>query len=163
MSDPLLFPCGVVFFFNTARARPPQGPRAPKSRASLEPNLADGVVSIAAAVGDAKLHRAFQKASRDARTPQERLRFLLALCGFSDPALISKTQALLLRDSVPTQDVAFVLVRLLQNRAAQQSTWDFLRERCFVMVPCRSLDCRPGARRPTTTVHRARTSTRTRT
>lgn len=99
-----------------------------RSRASLEPNLADGVVSIAATVGDARLHRAFQKASRDARTPQERLRFLLALCDFSDPALISQTQALLLRDAVPTQDVAFVLVRLLQNRAAQQSTWDFLRE-----------------------------------
>ena len=99
-----------------------------RDRSSLEPNLADGVVSIAASVGGAKLHRAFERASREARTPQEQRRFLLALCDFSDPALIARTQGLALGNSVPTQDVAFVLVRLLYNRAAQQSTWDFLRE-----------------------------------
>ena len=37
-----------------------------RSRGSLEPNLADSVVSIAASVGDEPLHRAFERAMRDA-------------------------------------------------------------------------------------------------
>jgi len=99
------------------------------SRSSLEPNLADTVVSLAAGIGDAKLHRAFELAMRDAHTPQEQRRFLLGLCDFSQPAQIDRTLALALTDAVPTQDVAFVVVRLFGNRAARQATWDFVRAR----------------------------------
>ena len=84
-------------------------------------------VTIAASVGGAKLHRAFARASREARTPQEQRRFLLGLCDFADPTLIDRTHELLLGGTVPTQDVAFVLARLLHNRAAQESTWDLIR------------------------------------
>ncbi len=86
-------------------------------------------LSIAACAGDARLHRVFERAMRDGRTPQEQRRFLLGLCDFSEPALVDRTLELLLGDTVPTQDVAFVLVRLLGNRSARDATWDFVRAR----------------------------------
>ena len=66
---------------------------------------------------------------RAAKTPQEQRRFLMGLCDFDDSAAIERTLDLLLGDDVPTQDVAFVLVRLFGNRSARQPTWDFMRSR----------------------------------
>jgi puromycin-sensitive aminopeptidase len=100
-----------------------------RARSSLEPNLADSVVSIAAGAGDEGLHRSFERAMSGARTPQEQRRFLLGLCDFADPPLIDRTLGLVLSDAVPTQDVAFVLVRLFANRAARGPTWEFVRAR----------------------------------
>ena len=100
-----------------------------RSRRSLEPNLADTVVSIAASEGGAALHRSFERAMREARTPQEQRRFLLGMCDFRDADCTQRTLRLALTDAVPTQDVAFVLVRLLGNRAASEATWDFVRTR----------------------------------
>ena len=98
-----------------------------RQRSSLEPNLADAVVSIAASHGDAWLFDTLLDAMREARTPQEQRRFLMALCDFSDASLIERVLDLILTDDVPTQDVAFVVVRLFGNRAARQPTWDFVR------------------------------------
>ena len=98
-------------------------------RRSLDPNLADGVVSLAARTGDAVLHRAFIAAMTEARTPQDQRRFLLALADFRDPKLVDRTLALTLTDAVPTQDVTFVLARLLSNPAARNRAWSFIRQR----------------------------------
>ena len=100
-----------------------------RERASLDPNLADGVVAIAAETGDTTLSGAFDRAMHTARTPQDQRRFLLGLCDFTEPALVDRTLQLLLGDDVPTQDVAFVLARLLGNRSARGATWDFMRAR----------------------------------
>ncbi|MCA9510250.1 MAG: ERAP1-like C-terminal domain-containing protein, partial [Myxococcales bacterium] len=119
-------------------------------RASLEPNLADPVVSIAAAHGDAWLYDALERAMREARTPQEQRRFLFALCDFESAELVERTLALALTDAVPSQDVAFVIVRLLGNRAARERTWDFararwsrLRERMGALLASRVLQATP--------------------
>jgi puromycin-sensitive aminopeptidase len=96
---------------------------------AVEPNLADTTVLLAASVGDAQLHDAFADAMREARTPQEQRRFLLALADFSDPRLIERTLAMSLGSDVPTQDVVFLLVRMLSNPAAAQRTWRFVTER----------------------------------
>jgi len=98
-------------------------------RASLDPNLADAVVSIAAAHGDAWLYDELLRAMREARTPQEQRRFLFALCDFENAEGVDRTLALALTDAVPSQDVAHVIVRLLANRAARERTWDFVRAR----------------------------------
>ena len=51
-------------------------------RGSLEPNLADSVVALAARVGDAALYERYRTVAADARTPQEQRRFLLNLSSF---------------------------------------------------------------------------------
>jgi len=96
-------------------------------RRSLDPNLADGVLALAARAGDAKLHRRFADAMRRAETPQEQRRFLFALADFREPAQIERTLALSLTDAVATQDVIFLLARLLGNPAAREPTWRFVK------------------------------------
>jgi len=98
-------------------------------RRSLDANLADGVVSLAARVGDAARHQEFVRAMADATTPQEQRRFLLALGAFRAPALVDRSLALALGPSVATQDVVFLLARLLANRASRERAWRFVRKR----------------------------------
>ncbi len=98
-------------------------------RRSLDANLADTVVSLAARRGGAQLHRRFTGAITRARSPQEKRRFLLALGDFREPRLVDRTLALSLTDRVPTQDVMFVLARLLANPAARQRSWAFIQKR----------------------------------
>jgi len=96
---------------------------------SLDANLADGVVSLAARGGDAGLHDRFRAAGASASTPQEERRFLLALADFRAPALVDRTLRMTLGDAVPTQDVIFVLARLLANPAANERAWSFIQKR----------------------------------
>jgi len=97
-------------------------------RGKLDANLADPVVVLAARAGDRDLYRRFERAVREAATPQERHRFLLALAEFRDGALLERTREKCL-DEIPVQDVPLVLARLLQNPAAREDTWEFLRAR----------------------------------
>ncbi|MCZ6782108.1 MAG: M1 family metallopeptidase [Proteobacteria bacterium] len=120
-------------------------------RRALDPNLADPVVAMAAADGDKALYDSFLSAMRGASTPQEHRRFLLALGDFEDPALVDRTLALSLTDDVATQDVVFVLVRLLANREARERTWEFikrrwprLRPRLAPLLATRLIDATPG-------------------
>ncbi len=98
-------------------------------RTSIDANLVDGVVTLAARHGDLTRYEAFERAMLAADTPQERRRFLLALGDFRAPALITRTLDATLDDRVPTQDVAMLIVRLLGNRAARERTWSFIKRR----------------------------------
>ena len=98
-------------------------------RRSLDPNLADAVVSLAARRGDASLFGGFLGAAKTAGTPQERRRFLMALGEFQEPDLVRRALSLSLTDTVGTQDVAILLSRMLGNRAAGEQTWDFIKRR----------------------------------
>ncbi len=95
-------------------------------RRSLDPDLADGVTSMAAIAGDAALHASFREALATADTPQDQRRFLLALADFEDPELVDATLELLDSRVVASQDVPFLIERLLENRAARERTWSFV-------------------------------------
>ncbi|MGH7823253.1 MAG: M1 family metallopeptidase, partial [Candidatus Binatia bacterium] len=88
-------------------------------RRSLEANLADAVVSLAARVGDETLYERYRGLVAEARTPHERRRFLLSLGSFRNRECVRRTLQAVLTSDIPTQDVAFVLVRLLANPAAR--------------------------------------------
>jgi puromycin-sensitive aminopeptidase len=98
-------------------------------RSAIDPNLADGIVALAARRGDAALHRRFTAAMRDASTPQEARRFLLALGAFREARLIERSLELALTRAVATQDVVPLLARMLANPAAREATWDFVQTR----------------------------------
>jgi len=99
-----------------------------ESRRSLDPNLADAVVSLAARDGDVALHRRFVEAMESTATPQEQRRFLLALGSFRAPGAVGRSLKLSLGSAVATQDVVFLLARLLRNPAARQRAWSFVVE-----------------------------------
>jgi puromycin-sensitive aminopeptidase len=98
-------------------------------RASLDPNLAEPVVGLAARVGDAALYERYRETVAAARTPQERRRFLLALASFRSADLVRRTLAAVVTPEIPTQDVAFVLTRLFGNPVGRAPAWAFLTKR----------------------------------
>src|SRR5205809_3921720 len=100
-----------------------------EDRGTLDPNLADPVVGLAARVGDEALYDRYRALVAEARTPQERRRFLLGLAAFRTPATIRRTLDSTLSPDIPTQDVAFLLMRLLGNPAGRAEAWKFLTRR----------------------------------
>src|SRR5437667_336700 len=124
-------------------------------RSALEPNLADPVVSLAARVGDEALYDRYRAAVAAAVTPQERRRFLLSLGSFRTRAARERTLAAVLTPEIPTQDVAFLLMRLLANPAARGETWKFmtrkwaaLRRRVPPLMISRLVEMTPALRDP---------------
>ena len=99
------------------------------NRRAIPADIADSVVGLTARAGDAARHRAFVEAMQQAATPQEQRRFLLALGSFREARLVEKTLALTLTPAVATQDVIFVLARMLANPGARDATWQFIQER----------------------------------
>jgi puromycin-sensitive aminopeptidase len=96
---------------------------------SLAPNLTDVVVNLAAMRGDRELYDALVRAMHSAATPQEEHRFMLSLAAFTDPESIDRTLELCVSDAIAVQDVAFLLIRLFDNRAACEPTWAFIKKR----------------------------------
>ena len=83
--------------------------------------------ALAARVGDAALYERYRDVAAAARTPQERRRFLLNLASFRTPRRRSqRTLDALLSAEIPTQDVAFLLMRLFGNPAGRDDAWRFL-------------------------------------
>jgi puromycin-sensitive aminopeptidase len=124
-------------------------------RAALEPNLADPVVGLVARIGSLSRYRRYRDVVAEARTPQERRRFLLALASFRNPDAIRETLAATVTPDIPTQDVAFILMRMLANPAGQREAWTFLgrkwaalRKRIPPLMLARLVDATPALREP---------------
>jgi hypothetical protein len=106
-----------------------------KRRSSLDPNLAGPVVQIAARHGSKSLYETCLREMKRAATPQERMRFEMALGVFRDPALVERTLELALLEEIPTQDVALLLGRMLGARHNREATWAFIRNRWEELEP----------------------------
>jgi len=126
-----------------------------EDRGTLDPNLADPVVGLAARVGDEALYDRYRALVAEARTPQERRRFLLGLAAFRTPATIRRTLDSTLSPDIPTQDVAFLLMRLLGNPAGRAEAWKFLtrrwaalRRRIPPLMVSRLVEALPSLREP---------------
>ena len=126
-----------------------------RDRAALDPNLADPVVGLAARVGDEALYDGYRQLVAEARTPQERRRFLLALGAFRTPETVRRTLSAMLSPDIPTQDVAFIFMRLLGNPAGRTEAWKFLtrrwsalRRRIPPLMISRLVEALPALREP---------------
>jgi len=86
-------------------------------------------VALAARVGDDALYERYRAAVGAAETPQERRRFLLNLPSFRTKGTLKRTLAAVLTPDIPTQDVAFILIRLLGNPFARGEAWRFIQKR----------------------------------
>jgi aminopeptidase N len=106
-----------------------------EGREPLEPTLADALVSIAAAHGDAKLFDALLAAAEKATSPDERYRYLYALADFTDPGLIDRGLALVTTDRVRTQDASIYLAQFLIRPSSRERAWTFLTERWDAVAP----------------------------
>ena len=95
---------------------------------TLDANLADSFVSIAAREGDYERFTRMRAAIETTRTPQERRRLQLSLGDFRQTRAMEQGLGISLTPEVPTQDVGFLLIRFLSNRVARPLAWAFLQK-----------------------------------
>jgi len=96
-----------------------------QDRGSVDPNIVPALVSILAANGGQERYDEFWAAFKAATTPQEEQRYLFALAGFRDPALLERTLAHTLEGDVRSQDAPYLLRAVLANKAGCEMAWEF--------------------------------------
>ena len=99
----------------------------------LDPNVLPAVIAILAHAGDAVRYDEFLARFRSAATPQEEQRYLYALAGFRQPALLERTLARTIDGEIRTQDAPFVTRSLLLSVHARARAWDFVKQQWDAM------------------------------
>ena len=89
----------------------------------LDPELAPAIVATVAVAGGPEEYDAFFARYQNASTPQEELRYLIALASFTDPALAERTFEFA-RTKARVQNAPSLLNMLLTNRAVGAATWE---------------------------------------
>jgi nucleotide-binding universal stress UspA family protein len=93
----------------------------------IDPALAAAAVNLVAVTGDADDYERYVERSLHADTPQEELRYQMALPQFRDPALLDRTFAAVLDGTIRSQDAPFVVAYSLVNRDLGHRAWEFLK------------------------------------
>jgi puromycin-sensitive aminopeptidase len=93
----------------------------------VDASVLAAAIGVLAHVGGEERYRDFTQRFRSARSPQEEQRYLFALAGFRQPALIERTLAATLNGQVRTQDAPYLLRALLYNVDARERAWEFVR------------------------------------
>lgn len=91
--------------------------------------LAAAAVQVLAVHGGPAEWEVFRRAAREARTPQEHLRYLFALPEFREPEAFASALEIALTDEVRPQDLPHYLARGLANRDRGPEAWALVRER----------------------------------
>jgi aminopeptidase N len=105
-------------------------------RTGLAPDLLTPVANVVAASAGEEGWNLILEQYRAAVTPQDKVRYLLALPATPDPVLLGRTLDLALSDEVRTQDAPFLVAGVMSNRAGGplawhwvENHWDQLQER----------------------------------
>jgi puromycin-sensitive aminopeptidase len=93
----------------------------------LDPDLASAILGAVGASGGPADFETFLHHYRHPATPQEEMRYLYSLAGFSDPALAARAFELA-RTEVRSQNAPFVFQMLLASRDNGPSTWERIQE-----------------------------------
>ncbi len=96
-------------------------------RRRVDPTLGAVVVPVAAWQGDAALYDRLLRAYREAKSPDDRQRYLLALSAFVEPALVRRTVDLVLSPDVRSQDAGWMLGRTMAGGLSE--TWPLISAR----------------------------------
>ena len=95
---------------------------------AVERNLIPALVSIIAHAGGAADYEMFYAKFKSAQTPQEETRYLFALGGFRQPALIGRTLEMTVSGEVRTQNAPYLMRAMLLNKEARENAWRFMKE-----------------------------------
>lgn len=104
-----------------------------KDSASVDPNVVPALVSIIAYTGGQERFEEFVQIARNAKTDQERLRFLRSLGLFQKPKLFKAAMYLILAE-VKTDDAPGLLAGIISTEHAGVATWNFMRENWQVIT-----------------------------
>jgi tricorn protease interacting factor F2/3 len=99
-----------------------------KSPKSLPPDLIDPICSIAAWNGNSKTYSELVKLYKTAKTMEEKLRFLGAMCGFKDTKLLKKTLDFSQTSEVRSQNMQLPIMRVAANPYGKEILWPWLKK-----------------------------------
>ena len=99
-----------------------------KSPNSLSPDLVEPICSIAAWNGNAKTHSQLTKLYKNAKTMEEKLRFLSAMCGFKDTKLLKKSLDYSQTSDVRSQNMQLPIMKVAANPYGDKILWAWLKK-----------------------------------
>jgi tricorn protease interacting factor F2/3 len=99
-----------------------------KSPKSLSPDLIEPICSIVAWNGNSKTHAELLKLYKNAKTMEEKLRFLGALCGFKDQKLLQKSLDFSQTSDVRSQNMQLPIMRVAANPYGKKVLWPWLKK-----------------------------------
>jgi aminopeptidase N len=101
---------------------------ADAGRTPLAPDLATAVAQVVAAGGAEEEWEVLYSHYKRAATPQDEVRYLHALGGFPQPALVKRTLDLIFSGEVRYQDAPFVLGGILGRREGSGLAWEAIEQ-----------------------------------
>jgi len=99
-----------------------------KSPGSLSPDLIEPICSIAAWNGNSKTYAELLQLYRNAKTMEEKLRFLGAMCGFKDTKLLLKTLNFSQTSEVRSQNMQLPIMKVAANPYGEKILWSWLKK-----------------------------------
>lgn len=100
---------------------------------TINPDLNDTIAGVIAYNGDKSDYDTLFELYKSAKTPEAKLRNLMALAVFRQPDLIKRTLELALTDEVKTQDAPHLVQKSLHTIAGRNIAWQFIKDNWKVM------------------------------
>ncbi len=97
-----------------------------KKPRSLHPDLREAVFSAAAWNGNSRTHAQLTDLFKKAKTQEEKLRFLGALCNFQDKRLLARTLNFSQTPDVRSQNMQLPIMRVAANPHGREILWPWL-------------------------------------
>ena len=99
-----------------------------KSPSSLHPDLVEPICSIAAWNGNSKTHAQLTRLYKNAKTMEEKLRFLGAMCGFKNTKLLVKSLNFSQTSAVRSQNMQLPIMKVAANPYGDKILWSWLKQ-----------------------------------
>ncbi len=98
-----------------------------KNPSSLSPDLVEPVCSVMAWNGNSKTHEELTRLYRNAKTMEEKLRFLGAMCSFKDEKLLLKSLNFSQTSEVRSQNMQLPIMKVAVNPYGKKILWSWLK------------------------------------
>lgn len=98
-----------------------------KNPSSLHPDLVEPVCSVMAWNGNSKTHEELIRLYRNAKTMEEKLRFLGAMCNFKDEKLLLKSLNFSQTPEVRSQNMQLPIMKVAANPYGKKILWPWLK------------------------------------
>ena len=99
-----------------------------KNPSTLPPDIREPVFALVAWTGNAKTHAQFITLYKKAKTMEEKLRFLGALCSFTDKKLLIKTLQFSQTSEVRSQNMQLPIMKIAANPYGRAILWPWLKK-----------------------------------
>lgn len=97
-------------------------------RSTLAPDLLTPAAHVVAAWGGEDGWNTIRERYRAGSTPQDKVRYLIALAATPDPNLLARTLDMALSDEVRTQDGPFLVAEVMSNPVGGALAWAWVEE-----------------------------------